>query len=177
MRAFTLAEALISLVLVALVLGIVAAMMGEYASIGRFSSGRDQAALAVQVALERMAGETREAAAVLKPDAANLSSELLLERLDPSYEGLPAPVPDPPPPSWNPYPAAARIQVRYRLASGTLVREVTPASGPTRSMAVAESLGGLACRLLASGNVEISVSVQVKDRILKRTAEVLVPAP
>ncbi|MEW6282840.1 MAG: type II secretion system protein [Candidatus Eremiobacterota bacterium] len=173
-RAFSLVEAMASMFLIALVLGLVGSMLGEYARISRFAATREQLGQALQVAMDRILSEVRGARQLL---SASPDVELRFLTFEPANDAvrLPLPVPTPRPASWDPYPPASQLQVRYYTSQGHLVREATSQSGTSFAGSLCDGVAGLSCQRLPTGNLEITLSVDDRGRIVPRTTRVRCP--
>ncbi|MEW6281115.1 MAG: hypothetical protein AB1758_21045, partial [Candidatus Eremiobacterota bacterium] len=172
-RGVTIAEALLTLVLVAMLMGITAYLMAEYGRILRFSAAKDNTWLAAQVGVQRAVGEVREAVAVLTPAAGATANELRFRKIDPADPTwLPTPIPSPAPATWDPYPPALLLEVCYRSdGQGTLIREVGPAGGaPVSTQAVCEGITGFRCDNPGDGTVVLILSVQEEKLVRSLTS-------
>lgn len=163
-RGMSLAEALVTLLLVSIVFGIVATLAREYASLLKVSSARERALAACNEALDKVAGEVEGAVAVLTPDpeqTGDYVEELVFRRVDPSADGrLPA-TPLPPTSSvvWKPYDERYLLEVRYSHSGGTLVREATNlGTEQTWRQTVTGGLTGFSARGLGDGGLELRAS-------------------
>ena len=129
-RAFTLYEALVTLFLVFLVLGLLAELVNRQQKVVRFSEDKE-GLLTVEDALIRMENEYREATGLLLPATVlNPSDRLRLEKVDPVLNGAPARpgdrLPQPPvaPASFDPQDPAWKVTVEYGVNNGVLERRV-----------------------------------------------------
>lgn len=172
-RGLTLLETTVTMFLVALVMGLAAAVVAEYSEILRHSSGKERTLGAVQVGLERLRSEAREAFAILEPAMGATSPELRLLKVDPSRQllRLPSPVPEPAALSWDPHDPAHVVEVRYFTSQESLVREVA-GLGEHR---VAEGVAGFSCRLLGDGSLRLDLSVTEDKKTRSLTTTVYLP--
>ncbi len=166
----TLAEALISLILIALALGLVAGIVRELNSLMVFSTSKDRALSAAQNALVRMRDESLEAVELLSP----AGPVLRFRRISPLASGrLPVPLPTPPPVSWSHRSPADLITVRYEVVNRTLLREV---EGTSDRLQLAGEVESLSCRQTASpANLQLTLTMQDGRRRVAMTAETDLP--
>ncbi|MEW6282899.1 MAG: hypothetical protein AB1758_30080 [Candidatus Eremiobacterota bacterium] len=173
-RGVSLAEALISLLLIALALGLVAGIVREFSSLMTFSSKKDRALSAAQLGLVRMRDESLQALELLSPDTGP-SAVLRFRRLSPLAAGrLPIPVPTPAPATWNPFPPADLIVVRYEVSNRSLFREI---EGRSERLELAGEVESLSCRLTSSrpANLQLTLTLQDGKRTVALTSETDLP--
>ncbi len=128
-KGVTLIEALLSLFLVLIVLGLSGGLIRDYSQSLRNSTTGDRWLEAALVGAAKMGQEASQAILFTRPAAGSLvsDSELRFTRLDPSDVDVrfPSPLPDPLPATWNVADPAHALEVRYYLnAQERLVREV-----------------------------------------------------
>lgn len=157
-RGFTLLEAVITLLLVSVVFGLAADILGDACRVMTFSRAKSNSIQAIQQGLARIAAEAREAFQI-----DGTGDELVLLKVDPSVDRFTGPA------VWNPY--AAQLRVRYYVAGGQLLREVDGAGGQL----VADGVSGLACAVRPGGSLEVSLSL-LEDRVV-RTLSLRVRTP
>lgn len=150
-KAFTLLEAVITLLLVSVVFGVAADLLGDACRVMSFSRAKSNSTQAVQMGLARMAAEAREAFQV---DATG--TELALLKVDPGGDRFP----NPPPANWSPY--TYQVRVRYYTQAGQLWREVDGAN----VQLVADGITGLATQIRPGKSLEISLSL-LEDRVVR----------
>lgn len=150
-KAFSLLEAVITLLLVSIVFGVAADLLGDACRVMSFSRAKSNSVQAVQMALTRMAAEAREA---FKID--RTGTELVLLKIDPGGDRFPTT----PPAAWSPY--TYQVSVRYFPQGGQLWREVDGAN----TQLVADGITGLATRNLPGQALEISLTL-LEDRIVR----------
>lgn len=172
-RGLTLLETTVTMFLVALILGLAAALVDEYSDILRHSSGKERTLGAVQVGLERLRSEAREAFEILEPGVGATSAQLRLRTVDPTRQALrlPLPVPEPAALSWNPHDPAHVVEVRYFTSGQALVRQVAGSD----ELRVADGVAGFSCRLEAGGSLRLDLSVTEDKRTRSLTTTVYLP--
>jgi type II secretory pathway pseudopilin PulG len=170
-RGLTLAEALVTFLLLSLALLIVAGLAREYSDFLRFGSKLDRGLGAAQVAVARIRTELGEATSVLTPSTGT-ASELLFERVDPAAPRLPEP-PYPAPLTFDPNSAGTRIRVRYHLQGDILQREAPSSSGD--NVVIARSVASFAAELLSSGNYQVTLGIDSGKTVTPLRIEVFLP--
>jgi len=166
-KAVSLAEAVITMFLVAIVFGATAEMIGEAHRVIRFQSYKTASQQGAQLALQRMVSESREAVNITAVGPGTLE----LVKVDPSVPRFV----DPAPSSWNPL--SNFLTVRYFLSGDRLMRRVTVASsGTTATQVLGESVSGLMTALLPNGNLDITLSFQEEKKVQTWRTQVKVPS-
>lgn len=151
---------MITLFLIALVFGVVAALIRNGYRVLSFQSKKERSTLAAQVALDRLCSELREATNV---DATGPSLEF--RKVDKSVLGRFDTVTPP-----TNYPFGSLITVRYSTdGQGFLVRE---AGG--QSAALAEGITGFNSALTGA-RMDIALSVQEQTLLRRLSTVVLMP--
>lgn len=159
-RGFTLLEAVITLMLVSVVFGVAADILGDACRVMSFSRAKSNSTQAVQQGLTRICAEAREA---FKIDGTGI--ELALLKVDPTPQRFPSPAP----PNWSPY--THQLRVRYYTSGGQLCRDVDGIK-----QVVADGVTGLRCRTLPGGSLEVSLTL-LEDRVVRTlTTQVRTPA-
>lgn len=181
----SLLEALITLGLVGMLLGLCGSLLVGYFRVLKFSAAKDNSWLAAQVGIQRSVGELRETVAVITPSPGGTATELRFRKLDPGATDpdnsawLPKPIPSPVPVAFDPYPPGLLLEVCYRsLGDGRLIREVGPAgSAPTSTESLCEGVSGFRCDSLADGSYLLVVSVQEEKLVRTLTSRALPEVP
>lgn len=188
-RGFTLVEALLSLGLIFVLLGIVAQLVGLYSQIVRKADKKQSSLYSAKVALDDISRQLSQAVKVDSPTTGATSSTLSLTRMDPwNPYRLPDPAASPqpaPPASWRPHKSEFRMQVLYSLdtsdpESAKLVRTVSYSDGSSEEEVVCEGLSGLQFRREANATtvtVTVDSGTATTPRILPLTVEVFGPWP
>lgn len=177
---FSLPETMVAMLLVLSILGMVAVLMREYASVSRHTDARDKTFDGIQFALTEMAHEVSSAINLVQPasTAGSNSSTLVFRRIDPSLERFPL-IPEDIPDedeevpeefsdeTWDPRTPAETMLVTYRRElDGRIVRQVVHASGAaTTNQTVADSTTGLTVTKQAGEYLLISLSFQQEMRV------------
>ncbi|MBS2038956.1 prepilin-type N-terminal cleavage/methylation domain-containing protein [bacterium] len=173
---FSLLEALLSLSLMSVLLGVVASLMHDTSALLRQAGKGDM--LPLQTALELMSTDLRAAYKINRVDASGL--ELLkIDSADTSR--LPNPIPVPPPASFSLHAAASSRKIRYYQLNGVLHSELTYPNGDTEDYEAVGGIDGLDASLLERGLVEISVSHQDNNsnpvKVISLTTRVVLHLP
>ncbi|MEW6282180.1 MAG: hypothetical protein AB1758_26475 [Candidatus Eremiobacterota bacterium] len=159
-RAFSLAEVVITLFLVALVFGVVAVLISKAYRVLSFQTMKQRSALAAQVALDRISAELREATAVT-----GTGGRLDFRKIDKSVPGR-FDLASPP----SNYPFGTEIAVSYRSdGRGNLVRVV---GGQTQ--VVVEGVTGFACSTVGP-RLDLALSIQEQQRVRRVSTAVFLP--
>lgn len=161
-RAFTLPEALLTLALFGLVLGLTASLLAGYSQFLRFTARQDRRLESTR-ALAQLCLDVQQAHRLLDPTGGP-SSQVVLERVPPDQEWLPAP--------GTPFdPAAGPLEeVRYFVdGQRNLVRERAG-----RPSVVAESVG-LSAAWVEPELLQVRLSVQEGPGVVTLQAEVARP--
>ncbi len=137
----------------------------------RFGDARSRIAQAVQLGLQRMSSEAREAYLLEAT-----GTELRLLKVDPTPGRLPVPVPTPAPAgSWDP--RAASLRVRYYTDGQLrLLRDVSPLAGSPSTQLIAEGITGFSSQTLPNGNLELSLSLSLDNQVRTYTTQVMMMA-
>lgn len=161
-RGLSLFEAVLTIFLVSLVFYVAADLLHNATSAVRFGDAKSRSAQAVQLGLQRITSEAREAYLLEAT-----GSELRLRKVDPAPGRLPTPVPSPPSGTWDPY--ANSLSVRYFVdGQNRLMREVG-----SSTQLVCEGISGFSSQTLPNGNLEVSVSLNEKNQVRTYTTQVL----
>lgn len=155
-RAFSLVEAMLTLFIVFLIFGVAAQLLMGYAGVMKSSAGKSDTLSSLQVGMQVMIDDLRQATQVLSPPAGGSSLDLRFSKIDPTLNWLPGPVPG----SWSPLAASNLVDVRYYLDTGRLLR-VAGAS----TWQVADGLGGLQFEDQVHG-IQIQMSLRESQRTL-----------
>lgn len=154
--AFTLLETLLTLALVGLVLGLASGLLLEYFRLTQHAASKTAQASAIQVAMNLVTQDARQAVSVVSPPAAPaypMTDELRFWRVaDPDWASppetwLPVPVPTSSPvPAWNPHDPLRLQEICYHKDDqGLLWRDrgqVGFGTSPTSTNPIAEGLAG-----------------------------------
>lgn len=171
-------EALLSLALVALVLGLLAQI---FVSLSRQDRGLQQRELQINTALgalETWARECRMAVAWTTP-ATNQPGLFTLAEFDvPDYEQdalrlplVPSTLPNPP---WNP--ESRMIRLRYRLDQGRLLREVR-VSGAFESLALGRDFTGISLQRVTRQDLQLELSLFIDGQVRSLRQRFRLPCP
>lgn len=158
-RGFTLIETLITILLVSLVFGLFVLLLRDSFHLTRRMANKDSALRLVQVALDRMLTEAREADGITGLPGNQLHlTKVYAADADrcpaPLSYPLPLGYPMPAPPAsiaFSPFANGLRRQVAYRLTvDGALLRETGPVGGSLAGgLELATGLSGLNCQWAA----------------------------
>ena len=177
-RGFTLLEALCTLALVSLIFITVLSLLQDSVRTARMSQEKDTAMNAVQVGLDRLCCEMREAVQVSAPGVGFTLNQITFQKVDSNNPNrLPPRVPEPvPSPAWNPFDPQWLLKVHYFVAGGELVREIGPSAGPaTHRSAIAENVDSLSVGCFAPGRFTVVLSVRQSNQISTYTHSVNMP--
>lgn len=166
-KGLSLFEAVLTIFLVFMVFWVAADLLHNASRAVRFGDAKSRSAQAVQLALQRMTNEAREAYQLV-----TTGSDLTLLKVDPAPGRLPNPLPTPAgaPGSWDP--AAGSLQVRYWVdGQKRLWRDVGPSS-----QLIAEGISGFSTQLLPNGNLEVSLALNEDTQVKTFTTQVLMMA-
>ncbi|CAN0358508.1 unnamed protein product [Phaeothamnion confervicola] len=177
-RGMSLVEALLSLVLVGIAMGVVAQLAGLLNNVLR-ASGQKDAALEVELAMLHVASELRCACTWTSPPNSSYLqvNELVFSKVDPdknpdpaaSDSRLPLPVSNPLPLLYNGFDSSFMVTVRYYLASGTLMREVNGSAQPIASLV------DFAASNRSDGLFQLNFSYMQGDTKITRTHPAFLP--
>ena len=162
--------------LVLVVLSMTAALLREYGAVRRFESRRSALLESSQLALEKVATEALSAVDFIEPDLATATlpmgvpgSRLSFRRIVPNH-GSRLPDPVVASLSWEPLAAADLVTVVYEAGAGGLVRSVDG-----RSLVMGEYINSLGVRFLSSRRLELSLSVDLENRVVRSVRSVYLP--
>lgn len=183
-RGFSLIEAMITFFLVFLILGVALQLLSEYSTAINFTTSKDNSLSVAQRTLQQIVDEVRQSQTLESPAATGVPTmDLRFRRTDPNATWLPST----PPTSWVAWSYLdyhQQLEVQYRLSNGQLFRDVsTPTnyapttSTPSSTAVVADSLAGFQTELLASGLVQVQLTVRESSQYLVLTSTVLRPCP
>ena len=170
LRAFSLIEAVGALFIVFVLLGLCCDLFKQYSTTLNFSAAKTNSLTSMQVALQAMLDDARQATSFVSPASVGVPSQTLdLFMADPKLLNSP-------PRSATP---SDLIEVKYYLSdgsvypSGTLLRDSTPGGGSTSTSKVADSVSisgfsvvGLNSWGTGVNAVEIQLSLQESFRVL-----------
>jgi type II secretory pathway pseudopilin PulG len=181
---FSLVETIITFLLVILVLGVALQLLNEYSTAMNFASGKETTLGVAQVVLQQIVDEARESTVLESPGASASATDLRFRRVNPGGNWIPSPLPPAPPAVWEPYAAAQQLEVQYLLSAGGLTRNVStptapaPAtSTPSSSAYLATTIAGFQTQTLATGELQIQISVQESAQIMVLTTRLLRTCP
>lgn len=176
---FTLVEAMITLVLVCLLMGVIGSLVKGYSDFSRFSEMQDRS-IAARSALIRVQQELRDALTVASPTG-SATSVLRFDKVDPAISGTPARstdrLPDPLvlPGSYDPLDPSHLITVTYTLSGSTLERRVVDSGGAADTQPLIENVNGFSAARLGNGNIELKISVLEGTRVEEFTTRAFIP--
>lgn len=151
-------EALITLTLMSILLGVVASLMRDASILMREATADPLVGL--QVALEPVCGDLRCAYKVTQCD----STAIELYRLDPRDTArLPDPIPSPAPASFALHGSNASLVLRYYVYQDSLWCDTTFPDTSTETVEVAPGVSAMAAGFLQPGLVGLSMSTQVPN--------------
>ena len=178
-RGFSLLEAVFTLFIVFLILGVALDMFNKYCSAVNFSTAKSNSLSTMQVAVQTILDDARQATLIETPSVLGGpgSNEIKLLKVDPTrlnHYGRPRDT----------------IEVRYYLSTGvnypvtSLLRDTTPVNGTTTTTEVAKSVAGFNVVGLASwplqpaggpNAVRVRISLLESARVLVITGDSLRP--
>ena len=156
----TLIEAMMTMALILVLLGLISGISSGYGNMFRFSASKDQTLQAAQMGLDTIRTELCQATRVLEPPGASPGSWIKFEKVNPGVARLPL---SPQPASWNPTNPAFLVTVEYRVVDETLIRE-TVQPGATSRQVIASGVKGLGVQLQSDGSYRISLQVEEQRR-------------
>lgn len=169
LRAFTLAEAMISMAMISLILGLAASIFVGYTRIRRQATPHERNLTLGYSALERMRGEFGAAAEVFRPDPSStaLFSTLTLNKLEPTNLTR---LPDPPDPGavFEPADPGHYCQVQYSVVGGQLLRNCWAGAFSSQEIVIPENVQGLTTQFISPGGVHIQLNLreETANRVL-----------
>jgi hypothetical protein len=175
MKGLTIMEALITILVLGILIGIIAGICSEYSRLIHYSSSRDKTIFSLQGAMDGVKGELAEALAVTSPrltaapltSAGTFSSELQFTKIDPANPSrLPTPFPSPMPSVWASADSAHVLSIRYYAAGGALMREVTYPDKTSQCHVIVAGISGFSVQDLGNNSAAITASF-MDDDILK----------
>lgn len=164
---FSLAEALITLAMMSLVMGLVAQLAQDYRRMENHSTGIERSLEGSQLGLTRMSAELQQAVLISSPASSSFVGLLSFEKIDPTLARLPA---DPNGFGGTFDPRAGRIRIDYRWIGEELVREAAGSQ-----LVVATGVRGFSCARLSDQLVEIRLSIEESSRVLPMVSKVYLP--
>lgn len=179
-RGMSLVEALLSLVLVGVAMGVVAQLAGLLNNVLR-ASGQKDSAMEVELAMLHVASELRCACTWTSPVESSYVqvNDVIFSKVDPNKNldpagtdsRLPLPVPNPLPILYDGFDSSFIVTVHYYLdsGSGNLVREV---GGSTQPVA---SLVDFSAQNRTDGRLQINFSYKQGDMKITRSHPVFLP--
>ncbi len=171
--AFTLLEAIVATALMAAFLAVVGALSSRYTNLMLFDSGKERTLNVMQVALDRIRCETRQAVNLIEPAGATIESTVTFDRIDPEASSrLPWP---PGSGGWDPADPADLTRVRFHVVGGSLVREATQSDGTTRTEVLARGITGLQASIGTDQNLNVTVRIDEGSRFQDLSTEVFLP--
>lgn len=171
-RGFSLAEVLVTCSLLALILGLLAELVSEYAAATNFGAAKDQATASLEFTIAQLRSDIEASVEILPP----AGTQLKLRRvhfvpssfIPPHATEVPAaPVPPiplrfrpvTPPATWEPWPDTQLVEVTYKLEPSGLWRGV---DSPSSSFPSGRSLLGAAVRGLQVESVSVQGLVSLR---------------
>ncbi len=170
MKAFSLAETLVVMLLLGSLLAVFGAVVGGYSRVSRFLGQKDNALQATLLGLQTMRAEAAEAVEILDPPAGSTteSAELRLRKVDPlAVDRLPETVP---PAVWLPH--RTLVTVRYHVVGSDLLRESVGGTG-----LVARGCSGIGVRYAGPASLEIFLSTTEETRVRRLSSQVILHLP
>ncbi len=168
-RGTSLLEVLITLSVLALALGLVAAVVGQYS---RILTRNDQKSLTVVhlQLVNQLADELSGATQLVFPTTSGTYDEYRFTRLNAGLTNrLPAPAPTPAPlPAWDPVQPAHLLNVHYSYDALTqeLRRTISFPTGPAQTWVVATGLSGFSMVRTADNQLSLKVSFLEGQRLM-----------
>ena len=151
-KGFSLLEAMITLTLMSILLGVVASLMRDASILMRQANADPMVGL--QNALATISGDLRCAYKITQCDSAGVG----IMKLDPwDTERVPYPLPDPAP-SFSLHPAASTRGARYFVQDESLWCQSDYADGSSETWEVAPNISALGAQRTDPGLVQISLS-------------------
>jgi Tfp pilus assembly protein PilE len=137
---FSLLEAICTLFVVFLLLGVCCQSFKQYAASLNFSAAKSESLTSIQVALQRMLDDSRQATQFINPSTAGGVGNSTLEMwmVNPQLLNCVSRTP------------SDNIRVKYYVSNGALLRDSTPFGGATTTWQVADSVQGLGVLGLSS---------------------------
>ena len=115
-----------------------------------------------------MTDDLRQAVSVSSPPSGGSSLDLTFQKVNPTVDWLPAPIPNPAT-SWNPADPTKLVEVHYYLNQDQLLRDVTALpSGSPDSWTLAQGVAGMQLQDRGDG-IEIQLTLQESHRSLVLT--------
>lgn len=178
-RAFSLMEALVTMALVGLVLALFTSLLKMLTSSSHSMDTRDQLVTGTLAGLERMGRDLKMGVAWTTPAVSDTSLQTTLEFDVPDYENdatrMPAPVPGmAATPAWNPLSPGGLRHIRYRVAQGSLLREVQVGASYD-SVALAGQVVGLSAQRTDQQEISLTLSVQTGQTLQQLNETVRLP--
>jgi len=162
-RGLSLVEVLATLFLFSICLAVISQLLANSQQAMKHSRGQDRSVQAALVTLNDLRDEVKEATTLVVPASAAVATTLELSKANPNIARFPNPLPAVAPTGWTLFPSGSLVTVRYKVVAGALVREIV--SGlPVASYTMTEGISDLKTRLLAGGNVEISIEVMEQQK-------------
>ena len=151
-RAFSLLEAMLTLLIVFLVFGVASQLLSGYASLVKSSASKSDTLTSLQVGMQQMLDDVRQATSITSPSGGP-STDLLFTKVNPGANWLSTP-----PTPWSP--PANLVQVHYTLSGTTLMRAVSSDLLP-----VCDGVAGLQLSDQTNG-IQIQLTLREPRRIL-----------
>lgn len=169
-RGFTLAEALVSMSILALLLGLAASIFVGYTRMTRQSTPHERNLVLGYTSLDRMRTEVASSIDLFQPLPANGATANVLgfEKVDPSVASR---LPDPLviPAAFEPLDPASNCQVRYEVLSGKLIRKAWGTSWTSEETLMGNVLG-LTTTFEAPAGLQITLNLQEERTTRKLSA-------
>lgn len=162
-RAFTLAEALISMCLIATILGAVASIFASYTKVMKHTSPHERNLIQGQAAINKMRDEVAAAISFSEPLPPSTStySRLIFEKIDPA-EMTRLPIPPDAGAYFEPQDVTMRAWIEYSVTDGVLYRKVWGASSASWNAQepLIQGVIGLTTVYRAPAGIEIRLNLQ-----------------
>ncbi len=160
MRGLTLIEAIVSLALVVVVVGLVGQIMARSSRVTLFLESQDRRLVTARSALESLGRSAREAVRFVRPvpGSTAVEPELVIDRLDPDASFLPRPLPNPLPSNWSAHPNAMLVRQEVSLSGESLVLRDPRADGTQQEKVLGDGLTGLGLAFRPDGNLSVTLS-------------------
>ena len=157
---FTLAEALVSMAILAMLIGLSASIFVGYTRLTRQSSVHERNLILGYATLDRMRSEVASSVYLSEPSSLGPNATILeFEKIDPSVLTR-LPDPDPPPSSFEPLNPDHTCSVRYEVVAGKLLRKAWGGSRWTAEETLMTGVAGMTTRFEAPAGLKITLNLR-----------------